>query len=294
MKRILIFIHLLLASILVVAQQDTTAFMRQLIALNGISDVQILQSRSFKEKYVMKIRQNVDGDNSEKGTFGQRIFVCLRDVNAPTVIVTEGYSANYGLSPAYDIELGRLFNANIVLCEYRYFDQSVPDPCNWDYMTVGNSLRDLHNVRITIGQLFKGKWISTGTSKGGQTTMFYRAYYPDDVDASVSYVAPLNRSVEDGRHEVFLAKKAGTAEERAIVLKAQQEMLKRRATMVPRFQEYCEKYGYHFYLPIDEIFDYMVLEYAFAHFQYGTQASAIPSVTGPDEPLFNHFVSVWS
>lgn len=292
MKRILIFIHLLLATILVVAQQDTTAFMRQLIALNGISDVQILQSRSFKEKYVMKIRQNVDGDNSEKGTFGQRIFVCLRDVNAPTVIVTEGYSASYGLSPGYDIELGRLFNANIVLCEYRYFDQSVPDPCNWDYMTVGNSLRDLHNVRMTIGQLFKGKWISTGTSKGGQTTMFYRAYYPDDVDASVSYVAPLNRSVEDGRHEVFLAKKAGTAEERAIVLKAQQEMLKRRATMVPRFKEYCEKYGYHFYLPIDEIFDYMVLEYAFAHFQYGTQASAIPSVTGPDEPLFNHFVSV--
>ena len=96
---------------------------------------------------------------------------------------------------------------------------------------------------MTIGQLFKGKWISTGTSKGGQTTMFYRAYYPDDVDASVSYVAPLNRSVEDGRHEVFLAKKAGTAEERAIVLKAQQEMLKRRATMVPRFQGYCEKYG---------------------------------------------------
>ena len=153
MKRILIFIHLLLATILVVAQQDTTAFMRQLIALNGISDVQILQSRSFKEKYVMKIRQNVDGDNSEKGTFGQRIFVCLRDVNAPTVIVTEGYSASYGLSPAYDIELGRLFNANIVLCEYRYFDQSVPDPCNWDYMTVGNSLRDLHNVRMTIGQV---------------------------------------------------------------------------------------------------------------------------------------------
>ena len=66
MKRILIFIHLLLATILVVAQQDTTAFMRQLIALNGISEVQILQSRSFKEKYVMKIRQNVDGDNSEK------------------------------------------------------------------------------------------------------------------------------------------------------------------------------------------------------------------------------------
>ena len=292
MKRTVFFIYLLLAAVFVVAQQDTTAFMRQLIALEGISEVQPLQSRSFKEKYMMKIRQNVDGDNADKGTFGQRIFVCLRDVNAPTVIVTEGYTASYGMNPGYDIELGRLFNANIVLCEYRYFDQSVPEPCNWDYLTVDNSLRDLHNVRITLGQLFRGKWISTGASKGGQTTMFYRATYPDDVDASVSYVAPLNRSVEDGRHEVFLAKKAGTAEDRAIVLRAQQEMLKRRDTMIPLFQKFCEEHHYQFYLPIDEIYDYMVLEYAFAHFQYGTKASEIPSVTGPDAPLFNHFVKV--
>ena len=291
MKRLLFITQLLLLTIVMMAQTETD-FSKLLKALDGISDVQTLESPVFKEKYVMKIRQNVDGDNADKGTFGQRIFVCLRDINAPTVIVTEGYSASYGMNPRYDIELGRLFGANLVLCEYRYFDQSVPEPCNWDYMTVGNSLRDLHHVRQIIGQLFKGKWISTGASKGGQTTMFYRAYYPDDVDASVSYVAPLNRGVEDGRHEKFLAKKAGTAEDRAMVLKAQQEMLKRRDTMLPLFQKYCDEHNYHFYLPIDEIYDYVVMEYAFAHFQYGTKASQIPSLTGPDEPLFNHFMRV--
>ena len=291
MKRLLFITQLLLLTIVMVAQTETD-FSKLLKALDGISDVQTLESPVFKEKYVMKIRQNVDGDNADKGTFGQRIFVCLRDINAPTVIVTEGYSASYGMNPRYDIELGRLFGANLVLCEYRYFDQSVPEPCNWDYMTVGNSLRDLHHVRQIIGQLFKGKWISTGASKGGQTTMFYRAYYPDDVDASVSYVAPLNRGVEDGRHEKFLAKKAGTAEDRAMVLKAQQEMLKRRETMLPLFKKYCDEHKYNFYLPIDEIYDYVVMEYAFAHFQYGTKASQIPSLTGPDEPLFNHFMRV--
>jgi hypothetical protein len=291
MKRILFITQLLLLTIVMVAQTETD-FSKLLKSLDGISDVQMLESPVFKEKYVMKIRQNVDGDNADKGTFGQRIFVCLRDINAPTVIVTEGYSASYGTFSRYDIELGRLFGANIVLCEYRYFDQSVPEPCNWDYLTVANSLRDLHHVRQTLGQIFKGKWISTGSSKGGQTTMFYRAYYPDDVDASVSYVAPLNRSVEDGRHEKFLAKKAGTAEDRAIVLRAQQEMLKRRDTMIPLFKKFCDEHHYQFYLPIDEIYDYMVLEYAFAHFQYGTKASEIPSVTGPDEPLFKHFVKV--
>lgn len=291
MKRILFITQLLLLTIVMVAQTETD-FSKLLKSLDGISDVQMLESPIFKEKYVMKIRQNVDGDNADKGTFEQRIFVCLRDINAPTVIVTEGYSASYGTFSRYDIELGRLFGANIVLCEYRYFDQSVPEPCNWDYLTVVNSLRDLHHVRQTLGQIFKGKWISTGSSKGGQTTMFYRAYYPDDVDASVSYVAPLNRSVEDGRHEKFLAKKAGTAEDRAIVLRAQQEMLKRRDTMIPLFKKFCDEHHYQFYLPIDEIYDYMVLEYAFAHFQYGTKASEIPSVTGPDEPLFKHFVKV--
>ena len=33
--------------------------------------------------------------------------------------------------------------------------------------------------------------------------MFYRTYFPDDVDISVPYVAPLNQSLEDGRHEPF-------------------------------------------------------------------------------------------
>ncbi len=292
MKRITIVTTFLLIALLAIAQQETTQFMRQLTALPGITDVQPLQTRSFKEKYVMYIQQNVDGDNADKGTFKQRIFVCMRDVNAPTVIVTEGYSASYGANPGYEIELSRMFNANIVLCEYRYFDQSVPEPCNWDYMTVDNSLRDLHNVRLTLGQLFKGKWISTGTSKGGQTTMFYRVTYPNDVDASVSYVAPLNRSVEDGRHEVFLAKKAGTEEDRQIVLKAQQEMLKRRDTMMPLFKQFCDEHNYHFYLPIDEIYDYVILEYPFAHFQYGTQASSIPPLDATDKELFNHFMRV--
>lgn len=294
MKRPISIITLLLATITLVAQEDTTAFMRKLLALDGISNIETLRSGTFKEKYVMKIQQNIDGENADKGTFGQRIIVGYQDESRPTVIVTEGYSANYGMNPNYNEELGRLFNANVILCEYRYFDQSVPEPCNWDYMTVANSLHDLHNVRTTFGQLFKGKWISTGTSKGGQTTMFYRAYYPEDVDVSVSYVAPLNRGVEDGRHEKFLSEKAGTAEHRAIVLAYQQELMKRRSTIIPMFEQYCKEHNYKFYLPVEEIYDYDVMEYAFAHFQYGTPASRVPSASDSDETHFRHLMAVSS
>ena len=213
MKKHTLFILFVLMASMLSAQTDSTLFMRQLCALEGVSQVAPLETSRFKEKYVLKMEQQVDWKTKSKGTFGERIIVGMRGADKPTVLVTEGYFADYGLRPDYEEELSALFDANVVLCEYRYFAESVPQPTNWDYMTVDNSLADYHHVRQVLGKLFNGKWISTGISKGGQTTMFYRATYPNDVDVSVSYVAPLNRAIEDGRHEKFLAKQVGTKED---------------------------------------------------------------------------------
>lgn len=166
----------------VLAQTDSTEFMKNLCALPGVSDVKKLETTRFPEKYVLKIRQNLDTDNAEAGTFNQRVIVGYVGEDRPTVIVTEGYNADYAMSPSYIEELSDLFDANMVFCEYRYFGESMPKPTDWNFLTVENSLGDLHNVNTTFRKLFKGKWISTGISKGGQTTMFYRTYYPDDVD----------------------------------------------------------------------------------------------------------------
>ena len=81
-----------------------------------------------------------------------------------------------------------------------------------------NSLYDLHHVNEALHALYKGKWMATGISKGGQTTMFYRSCFPNDVDISVPYVSPLNRSLEDGRHEIFLQYEVSTPENRQKVL----------------------------------------------------------------------------
>ena len=43
-----------------------------------------------------------------------------------------------------------------------------------------------------------------GDQQGGQTSLLYRVFFPDDVDVSVPYVAPLCYAREDGRHEPFL------------------------------------------------------------------------------------------
>jgi len=278
------------------AQTDSTLFMKQLCALDCVSEVQPLETTCFKEKYVLKMEQQVDWKTSAKGTFGERIFVGMKGLDKPTVLVTEGYSASYGLNPGYEEELSRLFDANVVLCEYRYFSQSVPVPTNWDYMTVDNSLADYHHVRQVFGQLFKGKWISTGISKGGQTTMFYRATYPDDVDVSVSYVAPLNRAVEDGRHEKFLAKKVGTKEERKVIRQAMQELMRRKPELMKLFHAYCEENDYQFLMSEEDVYDYCVLEFPFALWQWGTPVSSIPELISDedDEVWFDCLMKVSS
>ena len=276
------------------AQTDSTLFMRQLCALEGISQVKPLQSSRFAEKYVMKVEQQVDWKTSSKGTFGERIVVGFRGLDKPTVLVTEGYYADYGLNPDYEEELSYFFDANLVLCEYRYFAESVPQPTDWDYMTVDNSLADYHHVRQLLGQLFKGKWISTGISKGGQTTMFYRATYPDDVDVSVSYVAPLNRAVEDGRHEKFLAKQVGTKAERKTIETAMQELMRRKPELMKLFHDYCASNNYSFYIPEEDIYDYCVLEYPFALWQWGTPVSTIPALDADNQKWFSSLTSVSS
>ena len=302
MKRIIAAYWILSLFVLnVMAQGEASDFLKQLQSVAGVSEIKSLQSDFFKEKYVMKIEQNLDGQDASKGKFKQRIIVGLRGLDRPTVIVTEGYFAHYALSPSYKEELCQLFDANVVVCEYRYFAESVPsvsgfpnDPHSWDYLTVDNSLSDIHHVRQAMGQIFKGKWISTGISKGGQTTMFYRATYPDDVDVSVSYVAPLNKSVEDGRHEPFLAKKVGTKDEREDVFDAQEELMERKQRLMPRFEQYVKDKNYHYSVSAADVYDYCVMEYPFALWQWGTPTTTIPDDDASDDVWFNYLTNVSS
>lgn len=274
------------------ATDTASELLKKLQALPGVSDVKSLESKTYAEKYVLFIDQPLDPKHPEAGTFRQRVIVGHAGFDRPTVLVTEGYAAGYALHPDYQEELTRLTHANLVFVEYRYFDQSMPNPCNWDYLTVENSLHDLHRVTATFKQVYPRKWISTGISKGGQTTLFYRAFFPDDVDISVPYVAPLNQALEDGRHEPFLAKQVSTPENRKRVQDFQLEVLKRKERLLPMFEKYCQQKGYTFRIPTAEAFDYNVLEYSFALWQWGAPVGNIPAPDASDEKVFSHFIGI--
>ena len=268
-----------------------TVLEQKISAISAIKEIRPLETSEFSEKYVTYFTQPLDHRHPEKGSFRQRVIVSHAGCDRPTVIVTEGYGAAYALRPQYREELSKLLNANMIFVEYRYFLESTPEPKDWQYLTAENSADDLHAITTAFKSIYPGKWIATGISKGGQTTLLYRTFYPDDVDISVPYVAPLCYGVEDGRHEPFLHK-VSTPENRKKIEDFQLEALKRKATLLPRFEKYCTEKNYSFRAPIEEIYDYSVLEYSFALWQWGTPISSIPATTASDDEIFSHLLAI--
>ena len=268
-----------------------TVLEQKISAISAIKEIRPLETSEFSEKYVTYFTQPLDHRHPEKGSFRQRVIVSHVGFDRPTVIVTEGYGAAYALRSQYREELSKLLNANMIFVEYRYFLESTPEPKDWQYLTAENSADDLHAITTAFKNIYPGKWIATGISKGGQTTLLYRTFYPDDVDISVPYVAPLCYGVEDGRHEPFLHK-VSTPENRKIIEDFQLEALKQKATLLPRFEKYCTEKNYSFRAPIEEIYDYSVLEYSFALWQWGTPISSIPATTASDDEIFSHLLAI--
>ena len=290
MKRIS---HLLLLLLLVIvsANASNKELYQKLCTLKGVITVDSLPSDYSSEKYVVTIRQPLDHKHPEKGSFTQRVVISHEGFDHPTVLVTEGYGGDYALNPRYQDELAGLFHTNTVFVEHRYFSGSVPDTVDWQYLTAPNSASDLHLITTLFKQIYPQKWISTGISKGGQTALIYRAFFPNDVDITVPYVAPVSRSAEDGRHEPFL-NVVGDKKTRQAILSFQREVLKRRGEIIPLLEKFCMEKQLSFRISMNEVLDYCVLEYSFAFWQWGTPASQIPANSATTEVLFKHLTEI--
>ena len=290
MKRIS---HLLLLLLLVIVSGNASnkELYQKLCTLKGVITVDSLPSDYSSEKYVVTIRQPLDHKHPEKGSFTQRVVISHEGFDRPTVLVTEGYGGDYALNPRYQDELAGIFQTNTVFVEHRYFSGSVPDSVDWQYLTAQNSASDLHLITTLFKQIYPQKWISTGISKGGQTALIYRAFFPNDVDITVPYVAPVSRSAEDGRHEPFL-NVVGDKKTRQAILSFQREVLKRRGEIIPLMEKFCMEKQLSFRISMNEVLDYCVLEYSFAFWQWGTPASQIPANSATTEVLFKHLTEI--
>ena len=290
MKKFTLFISLLFAALVVNAQNEIEKMLKGIEFVKSFDKIE--KADTTRQYYLMKITQLLDPNNPAAGTFEQRVMLGHRGYDRPVVVVTEGYGGDYAFNnPRYMEELTKIMDANMLFVEYRYFSGSMPEPCNWEYLTVANSMVDYHNIITSFKPYYNAKWASTGISKGGSTSIFLRAYYPEDLDVSVPYVGPLSCAVEDGRHESFL-EQVSTKANRDAIRAYQTEMFERKERMMPLFDAYCLEKGLIFRVPTSTIYDLLVLEYQFSMWQWGTPVSTIPALDSEDKVLLDYFIKM--
>lgn len=170
------------------------AFIKRIKPLNG-----------FKEAFQIAFIQPVDHNNPNSKKFTQRLYIDHLGFSKPVVFETHGYDVPWHKKR----ELSELLSANLVIIEHRYFGRSKPKFVGWKYLTSWQAASDHHRVIKMLKTIYSGKFVSTGKSKGGMAALFHRAHYPDDVDASVVFVAPVILGLKDGRFPDHINKLGG-------------------------------------------------------------------------------------
>lgn len=183
------------------AISELTAFLG---TVSGLTYQEIGTASAGYRAFLLQYEQPLDHANPTAGTFKQQIVLHHRDKAAPMILYTSGYAlfAQDDMS-----ELGAAMQANQLNTEQRWFGQSKPadvTPESWKLVTIEQAAKDHHRIVTALEPFYSGKWLSTGHSKGGMTSIFHRRFFPTDIDATVAYVAPISFADPDPRYAPFL------------------------------------------------------------------------------------------
>ena len=166
----------------------------------------------YREQYSMSFRQDLNHDVPDGDTFEQRVCILFRGFDRPTILVTEGYYWDEFKDAG---DLGINLNANMVHVEHRNYGESCnQDQGQWQYQTIAQASADLHAVYQALKPVFKGKWMSAGTSKSGETSIGYAYCYPLDMNLAAAFCSPFVIGQNDERFGYYVFNEAGSAEER--------------------------------------------------------------------------------
>jgi len=276
-----------------VAADPVAAVRARLETIPGlrVESGQLLNGKPF---FVLWFRQPVDQHQPDGDQFEQRITVWHKGFDRPTVLHTTGYA---GMAGAFTAEPTRLVDGNQLDVEERYFGKSGPARKDWTKLDIWQAATDHHRIVQAFQALYDGRWVSTGVSKGGMTSVYHRRFYPGDVDATVAYVAPQDVVNEQDSYVDFLQHAGTDAHCNEALRTVQRNALYRRVTLLPMLVRQGLKYGQTFG-SADRAFEAAVLDLSFKFWQYRTQASCllVPGRGATDQQLFTFIDQVvdWS
>jgi len=291
-KRISLLIIILIIFISCDTETETIqTLLQKLEALSGITVTEFAPPAGYDQAFEIGVTQPIDHTNPGLGSFVQKVFLTHIDENNPVLLATRGYNATR--TTANNVgELSTWLKANRIIVPHRYFANARPNPLDWQYLTIWQAASDHHRIVELFKTIYTGKWINTGASKGGMTALFHRRYYPDDVDVTVAYVAPIMKSIEDLRFKTFL-NTVGSESDRTKIKDFQKRLFKIRTDLIPLVTTHANERGYTFSIGQEEALEYSILEYIFAFWQYGDgDTSKIPNETATPSTMFNHLAQV--
>lgn len=253
---------------------------------NVVEDTTMLPGYRF---FVMTYEQPVDHENPAGAKFQQRLTLLHKDYASPVVVQNSGYNVS---TRGTRSQVTQIIEGNQLSMEHRFFLPSRPSPADWSKLNIAQAAADQHRITQALkARIYHdNKFLTTGASKGGMTSLFHRRFYPDDVDATVAYVAPIDYPADampspTNRYFVFL-ENVGTDPACRQKLKTFQNTVLARRTAMKALMANEATYNV---LGADRALEFMVEELPFIFWQYGTQArcAAIPANTASDATVFD-------
>jgi hypothetical protein len=246
------------------------ALVEQLNSLSGITVTELTAFNEGIRLFQIDMDQPVDHDNPNGQRFTQRMYLHHVNETEPMVFWPDGYQTSESFRP----ELAAMLNSNWLAVTHRYWEDARPDPMNLEYLTIAQAAADHHAIVEKFKQVYTGVWISAGTSKSGGTAVYHRRHYPDDVVATVAYVAPFMNGIDDERFPPFIAA-IGTDADRQRIRGFQRMALERLESLLPSFEAWFPQHGLTLAWDATQSLEGHIVEYETEYWQnrpYGTQA----------------------
>ena len=256
----------------------------RLRALDGVTVEEHRTSIPGHYYYVLRFTQPVDHDAPGGPTFQQRVSLLHRDGDAPMVALTSGYWDYYRDQP---FELTALLAANQISIEHRFFGESRPAPPAWGHLTIRQMAGDQHAIITALRTIYGAAFVTTGGSKGGMTAIYHRRFYPDDVDGTVPYVAPISFGAPDPRYAAYLDTIGEPACRQAVRDTARELLANRRAALLARAEAQAAAQGHAFTrVAIGPALESSIASFEWAFWQYygAGWCQYVPAVGAADDP----------
>jgi hypothetical protein len=264
----------------------------KLAELEGVTVTPASTDREGYKFFVLQFEQPVDHADPGGAKFQQRVSLMHKDETSPMVVLTSGYWDYYTDNL---FELTNLIGANQISVEHRYFGESRPEPADWSKLTIEQMANDQHRIIEALRTIYPGAFVTTGGSKGGMTAIYHRRFFPDDVDATVPYVAPISFGAPDLRYVPFLDTLGPPACRQALRDFAVELLQNRRAMVTTRAQEQAARNMYTYErVPLGPAVEGSIASVEWAFWQYaGVQfCPDVPATTASDDEAWDFLDAV--